>query len=131
MAGPEKPAQSILSPPGHDMNVKMRHALADPVVHSHKGSVRLQRRFNGARQKLGVLKKRPRQIGRQIEQSLVMSSRNQQAMTGKNGAMVEESDRDFVFKDQSSVHFAGNDLTKQAGDISRAGHVSQGDLRFR
>ena len=96
------------------MHVKMRHALADTVIHRHEGPVRFQGRFNRARQKLGILKKRADQIGRKIAQGLMMSSGNQQAMSGENRTVVEESKRDFVCKDQSRACLSSYDLAKQA-----------------
>lgn len=81
------------------MHVKMRHALADSVIHRHEGSVRFQGGLNRARQELGILKKWADQIGRKIAQGLMMISGNQQAMSGKNRPVVEESKGDFVCKD--------------------------------
>jgi len=35
-AGPEEPAQPVLAVAGHDVDVEVRHALADAVVDRHK-----------------------------------------------------------------------------------------------
>lgn len=42
-AGPEEPAQPIALGPRHDMDVQVRHGLADHVVHRHEGALGAER----------------------------------------------------------------------------------------
>ena len=99
------------------MHVKMRHTLADSVIHRHEGPVRFQGGLNRARQKLGILKKWADEIGRKIAQGLMMSSGNQQAVARKHRPVVEESKGNLVCKDQSRACLSSYDLAKQAGCV--------------
>src|SRR6267143_3533922 len=49
---PKEPFQAVLAASRHNVGVEMRHALADTVVHCDEGAVGLQRRLNGATEKL-------------------------------------------------------------------------------
>ena len=98
---PKEAFQPVFATPGHNVHVKMRHALADAIVHRHKRPVGFHRRFDGAREELGSFEKRPDQIFGQIGQSFVVDFRNQQTVPGKDGPMIEKGERDFVFEYQA------------------------------
>ncbi len=97
------------------MNVQMRHALTNPIVDCHEGSLGRQGRFNCARKKLSILEKGSDQMVGQIGQSFIVCFWNQEAMARENGPMIEKGQRDLIFKNQAGNHFAADDLAKGAG----------------
>src|SRR5207247_9932637 len=114
---PEEALQAVFTPPRHNVGMQMRHALADTVIHRDEGAVSRQRRFYRATEELRVLEKRFDQVVRQISQSFVVLLRNQQAMTRKNGAMIEKGEGHFVFKTQSSGYPTADDLAEKASQV--------------
>src|ERR1017187_7348019 len=61
---PEKSPEAILLTPGHDMNVKVRHALADGIVDGKEGAFRSEPFFYGQTKGLGGGEQGPDQDGR-------------------------------------------------------------------
>ena len=59
---PKEAFQPVLSPPRHNVHVKVRHALADAIVHRYEGPVGFHCGFDRAGEKLGSLEKRSDQI---------------------------------------------------------------------
>src|SRR5438445_9725288 len=57
IAGPEKSTQTILATSRNDVDVKMRHALADTIVHRYKCSVSFHCQLDRACQMLRVREK--------------------------------------------------------------------------
>jgi hypothetical protein len=111
---PKEAFQPVFATSRDNMRMKMRHALADAIVHRHERPVRFHCRFNRAREELCAFEKGPNQIFRQIGQSFVVCFRNQQTMPGKNGPMIEKCERDFVFEYEARRNLASNNSTKQA-----------------
>ena len=97
------------------MHVEVWHALAHAIVHRHESSVRFHGSFDCARQKLHVLEVRLNLPGRQISQSFAVFFGNNQAMTGKDGTMVEKSDRVLVFKNNTGGDFTADDFAEETG----------------
>src|SRR5882724_955348 len=114
---PEEAFQAVFTPPRHDVNVQVRHLLADAVIHRDECAVSRRRRLDRATEELRVLEKRFDQVLRQISQSFVVLFRNQQAMTKKNGTMIEKGEGHFVFEDQSSGYPTADDLAEKASQV--------------
>jgi hypothetical protein len=113
IARPKEAFQPIFAATRHHVHVKMRHTLANAIVHRHKRPVGFHCGFDSAREELGPSEKRSNQIFGQIGQGFVVDFRNQQAMPRKNRPMIEKDERDFVFEYQARRHFPGGYLTKQ------------------
>ena len=126
LSRPEEALQAVLAPARDNMNVKMRHALADTIVDSHKCSVRLQSRFNRAREKLSVPEERRNQIIREIGESFVVMFRNQQAVAGKHWTVIEKSQRHVIFKYDVRFNLMAGDLAEGAGRIQDVFSASDG-----
>jgi len=110
---PKEAFQPVLSPPRHNVHVKVRHALADAIVHRYEGPVGFHCGFDSAREELGSLEKRSNQIFRQIGQSFVVLFGDQQAMPRENGPMIEKGQQDFVLEYYPRRYLAGGYLAKQ------------------
>ena len=54
LPGPEKASEAISAPPGNDVDVEVRDALADAVVDGDERTVSVQARFDRAGQSLDV-----------------------------------------------------------------------------
>ncbi len=115
--GPKEAFQAVFAASRHNVDMQVRHALADAIVHRYERPVCSHRRFDGEREKLGILKERRDQFLGQISQGFVVLFRNQKAMAGKNGTMIKKGPRYLVFKNQTSRDFPGGDLTKKARGI--------------
>ena len=99
---PEKPSESVFPAARNDVNVKMRHALTDFVVHRYESSVRFHSRFDGLRQELNILEEWFNQITRQVSQRFIVLFGNKKAMARENRAMVKKSDCNVVLKNNAS-----------------------------
>src|SRR5207249_491844 len=121
-----------LSAAGNNMYVKMRHALTHAIVHRDECSMRLHSLLYRACQRLRVREERFDQIRRQIHQRLVMLFGNQQTMAGEDRAMIEKSDADVVFKDDTCSDFATRDFAEETCmNSSRHSQPNQGHKRRR
>ena len=112
-AGPKEAFQAVFAASRHNVDMQMRHALADAIVNRYKRPVRIHRRLDGEREKLGILKERRDQLLGQITQGFVVLFRNQEAMAGKNGTMIEKGQRCLIFKNQSGNHLPADDLAER------------------
>ena len=72
MARPEKALQTVFLPPGNNVNVQVRNALADAIVNSDERALSFQAQLDRLGQKLRILKKRFQQLFRQVRQSFVV-----------------------------------------------------------
>ena len=89
-AGPEEAAEAVAAFARDDVDVKMRDALADDVVHGDEGALRFHYLLHFAREHLSVGEKRADQGGGKIGQSGVVRFGNEQDVAGEKGTNVEE-----------------------------------------
>lgn len=75
-ARPKEPLETISTPAGHNMYVKVRHALAYPVVDSHKCPLCLHYRLYRSRQELCFNKNAAHKILGKIEHGFIMRFRD-------------------------------------------------------
>jgi hypothetical protein len=111
---PKEAFQSVFAASRHNVGVKMRHALADAIVHRDEGAMGFQRRLDRTTETLHIPEVWPDQVLGQVGQRFVVCFRNQEAMAGKNWTVVEKSQGYFVFKYEASGHFSTDDLTERA-----------------
>lgn len=116
-AGPEEAAKTVAAFAGNDVDVKMRHALADDVVHGDEGAFSFHGLLHFAGKHLSVGEKRSDQFGGEIRQSGVVRFRNQQDVAGEKRANVEEGHGDFVFENNFGFEIARNDFAEEAGFV--------------
>jgi len=116
-AGPEEAAKAVAALAGDDVDVKMRDALADNVVHGDEGAFRFHYLLHFAGKHLSVGEKRADQFGGEIRQGGVMRFRDQQDVAGEKWANVEEGHGDFVFENNFGFEFARNDFAEEAGFV--------------
>jgi hypothetical protein len=80
------------------MHMKVRNALADLVVDRHKSSLRGHAFLHSPAKNLCAAEKRPRKSAGQVHQCLVVCPGDQQAMTGKERAVVQEGHAGFIIQ---------------------------------
>lgn len=95
---PKEAFQPIFLAPGDNVDVKMGNALADTVVDCDEGAFGPKSLFDGTRQQLDVRKQRRDESGRKIGEGGDVFFRNEQAVSWKNRAMVQEGHGEFIFK---------------------------------
>ena len=100
------------------MNVQMRHALANTVVHRHKGALRFERKFHCAPQQLHILEEWTHQNGWQVAKRFEVAFGNQQAVTWKERAMIEKRDRNIILKHERGGNTTINDSAEETIHIS-------------
>jgi hypothetical protein len=113
-AGPEEAAEAVAAFARDDVDVKMRDALADDVVHGDERAFRFHHLLHFAREHLSVREKGPDQGCGEIGQSGVVRFRNEQDVPGKKRTNVEKGQGDFVFKNNFGFEFARNDFAEEA-----------------
>src|SRR5439155_11356863 len=113
---PEEAAQAVLLAPGHDVDVEVRHALADAVVDGHEAAVRLHPVLHRRGQRAGPQEERTDARGREVAERLVMLLGHEQAMAGEDGAVIEERDALLVVEDDVAVP-AGHDGAERAARL--------------
>ena len=99
------------------MDMKMRHALTDTVVHRHESALCFHRFFNCPRQELRIREQWRNQIRRQICQRFEVMFWHQQAVPVKEGAVIQKCERQLIFKDNSGRDIAADDLTEKTSDF--------------
>jgi len=114
-AGPEEAAKAVAAFARDDVDVKMRDALADDVVHGDEGAFCFHYLLHFAREHLSVGEKRADQFGGEIGQSGIVRFRNEQDVAGEKRANVEKGQGDFVFENNFCFEFARSDFAEQAG----------------
>ena len=85
------------------MDVKVRHALADLVVHGDERPLGPDRPLDRLSQPLGVPEQGMDQMIGEIGEGLVMLAGDQKDMAGKEGTVVEEGDGALVFHDDGGA----------------------------
>lgn len=100
---PKEPPETISPMARHNMNVKVRHALADSIIDRNKCPFCLHCFLHGSRQELCPHKKASHKILGKIEQGFIMRPRNQQAMPWEEGAPIKERNRHGVLEDYFRV----------------------------
>jgi hypothetical protein len=115
LARPEEALEAILASPRHDMDVQMWNALADAIVDGDEGTVGLQALLDRSRQELRVGHQGGEQSGWQVEQRAVVSFGNQEAVSWKEGPMIEKGQRHVVLEHCVAGDLAADDPTEGAG----------------
>ena len=100
----------------------MRHALAHSIVNCDKRALGLHAVLHRTGQHLDISEEGRDELRRKIRQRLIMLLGNQQRMAGEKRAMVQESEREIVLK---------NDVTRQVSphnlaEFASLGFVAQG-----
>jgi hypothetical protein len=96
------------------MDVEMGHALADMVVDGNKGPFGRHADFHGMRNELDVREQGADQIGRKIDQGLVMLLWDQQTVPGEERPVVQKSQGQVVLKDNRRLQLSPDDPAKFA-----------------
>src|SRR5262249_16944787 len=124
---PEEAAETIPASAGNHVNVKMRHALADPVVDRDERAVRVEARLHHAREKLDAGEERADESSRQIGEKRHVPPRDEKRVAVEDRAMVEEADRNLVLEHDVARRIAADDPTECAVRIRLAGPRSAHD----
>lgn len=95
------------------MNVQVRHALANAVIHCHKCSFGAHPDFNCARKQLSVLKERTNERRWQVAKQFKMFLGHQQTVANKKRSVIKKGQRDFVFENHRGVELAKRNFAKQ------------------
>lgn len=103
------------------MDVQMRNALADGVVHGDEAPLRSHGLGHRCRQPADPLEQRTDHLDRKIGERLDMRAGHQQHVSGEERSGVEESERDIVVPYDVRRRNAVDDLAEDAG------HVPHGD----
>lgn len=82
--------KAVAPEPWHHMDVKVRHALADSIVHRDEGPVRAHAFLDRAREQLDVPEQRSNELRRQISQRADVLTWDEQTVAEKDGAPVEK-----------------------------------------
>ena len=96
------------------MNMKMGDALADLVVDREERAIRPQSLFHCPGQQSGLRKNRLNGLRREVGQGLEMHPRDQQAVAGKERAMVEKGQNRGGLPNYRCRNGAIDDLTEKA-----------------
>lgn len=113
MARPEESLQAIALPSRHDVHVQMRHALAHLVVDGDESSLRLQRFLNRARQLSRVGEQWLHEAIVEIEQGIRMQLGHEQAMSGEQRPVIQESDGMLILENVVRRQFAIDNPAKR------------------
>ena len=111
---PEETAQAVALRPGHDVDVKMRDALADRVVHADEAALRAQRGRHGRADLLHPQEQRADQAGGQVSQRHVVRSRGDEHVPLEHRPGVEERDGDVVGEHHLGAPGPRDDLAELA-----------------
>ena len=94
------------------MAVKVRNALTDAVVHRNERSLRLHGPFHGPCKQLSPCEEWVDEGRREVHESLVVFSGNQQHVTGEHGSDIEESHGYLVIKNEMGRLVSSDDLAE-------------------
>ena len=114
MAGPEETSQAIPGPPGDDMKMDVRHALADNFVESEESTLRTERFSLGRRYSPPGVEHRAKEVSRRFGQSRVVDARDHQSVPIEDGAVVEEGDERQLVEHEVSWDPPIDDAVKNA-----------------
>jgi hypothetical protein len=93
----------------HDVNVKVRHALADDIIDRDERAFATGGPRNGARQSLREGEKRSHIGDGQIGKSLDVRPGYQENMTGQERASIKECDARWLVEDDLGRSFTADD----------------------
>ena len=112
-AGPEEAPQSVLPAARYHVDVQVSNALADAVIHSDERTFRsqslLHRHAEQAHAGEEVLDVR----WRQVRQRGIVMARNQEAVSRKQGPVVQKSDRVLVIENDGRRVLSRRDPAEQ------------------
>ena len=123
---PKETLQAVSLPAWHDVNMKMRHALADAVVGGDERALRLHSQFDSGSKHFYIREKGRDKKLRQLLDRFKVTPGDKQAVAGKQGAMVEEGDSVFIRENTGPViiahDFAEGAVFVEFGGISAHVH---------
>lgn len=124
---PEESLEPILRPAWHDMQVQMRNALTDAIVHRDEGAGGLHRFLDRRAEQLCMHQKRTGERSGKLRQRLDVRPRYQQAMPRKERPVVQEGERMFVLGNNFGFECSGGDpaedaIAGHAGMVIRCGN---------
>lgn len=96
------------------MYMKMRNTLAHTIIDGHECALRLHPLHDGSREKPDIGKQRANQGVRQIEKRLDVAPGDEERVAGKKRAMIQEGERNIVFKDLEARYGTANDIAEKA-----------------
>jgi hypothetical protein len=107
-AGPEESLQTVSLSAWHDMDMEMGDALADAVVGGDECALRLHSQFDSSSKHFCIREKGRYERLRQILDGFKVIPGNKQAVSGKQGAMVQEGDGVYVLENTGAVVISNN-----------------------
>jgi len=111
--GLEDAAQAVAFAPRDDVDVKMRDALADDIIHCDEAAFGLHHLLNFSSEHLRVQEKWADERSGQIRQGVIVRLRNEQDMAGEKRAHVEKSHGDVVFENNFGFEFARHNFAEK------------------
>jgi hypothetical protein len=90
MPGPEEAFEPVALAPRHNVDVKVKYALAHDVVDRDEGPLGVERPFDGTLKPLRDLKERSDFGRREIGKRHYMPHRDQQNVAGEERPVIEE-----------------------------------------
>ena len=112
---PEEAAQLVTLGPGHDVQVQVRHRLADHVVDGHEGALRAECAAHRLGDPLGGAEQRHHQLARQIEHGVHVPHGGDQHMPLEDRPVIQKRHHLVVLHDDGRGQFSADDL---ADDIA-------------
>ncbi len=98
----------------HDVDVEMGDALAHPVVHGDEAPLRRHRLLHGPGEEPGGTEKRLDQAVGEVRKGHDVLPGNEEEVTGKQGAPVEEGEGGVIGKDDDSRDLPTDDSAEPA-----------------
>ena len=120
-AGPEEAAQPVALGARDDVEVQVRHRLADRVVDRDEGSLRAEAVLDRGRDPLRGGEEAVAQPGRQVREGLDVLARDEQDVALEDRPGVEEGDEVVGLEDEVAGQVAGHDPAEDA--VSHADSV--------
>jgi hypothetical protein len=120
---PEEALHSVAPAAWNDMNVKVRHTLADLVVERDKRPVGFKAALDGTSYQLRRREHRLKKGGRKIGKELVVLSGAHQTVPGKDRTGIEKNNDSVILMYTVRVYVAGYDLTEHARGIAHSLHA--------
>jgi len=112
--GPEEAFQTVFGPARNDVNMQVRHALADAIVDGDERPRGVQTLLHGGAEQLRAPKQRRNEFRGKIRQRFNVPPRDQQAVAWKERAVIEKGQRLLIFKHDIRLRRSGSDLAEQA-----------------
>src|SRR5581483_8882107 len=109
LARPEEAAQPVLAVAGHDVHVEVGDGLADDVVGGDERPLGAGRLADRDRERAGVGEYPGQEVVRKVPDRLPVLARHEEAVAGKERAVVEEGQRRAVLEDDVGARLARHD----------------------